>query len=227
MVLSESCKPSDLLVTLHNPRSPASEAYRTLRTNLQYVSPDKPLRTLLVTSPGAEEGKSTTLANLAVAVAQAERRVILVDCDLRRPTLHELFGLPQEKGLTSMILDDQALSDPPLQETAVAGLLLMTSGALPPSPADLLGSQRMDKVLASLQGLADLVLLDAPPVLAASDATVLATKVDGVLLVVSAGQTKRENLQAAKARLEKVNAHLIGAVLTNAAIDPGLERYYS
>jgi non-specific protein-tyrosine kinase len=217
---------SDLLVTLSNPRSPISEAYRTLRTNLQFVSLDKPLRSLLVTSPGAQQGKSTTLANLAVAIAQGEKEVILMDCDLRRPTLHKLFGLEDKPGLTTMMLDEGAMSDPPLQQTVVPRLNLLASGPLPPSPADLLGSRRMDNVLELLTERADIVLLDAPPVVAVSDAAVLATKVDGVLLVVSAGQTKRDGVQAAKARLEKVNANLIGAVLTNVPLDASLERYY-
>jgi non-specific protein-tyrosine kinase len=226
MMEDHSMETSDLLVTISNPRSPISEAYRTLRTNLQFVSLDKPLRSLLVTSPGAQEGKSTTLANLAVAIAQGEKQVILVDCDLRRPNLHRLLGLENRPGLTTMMLDEGAMSAPPLQETVVPGLQLLASGPLPPSPADLLGSRRMDRVLELLTERADMVLLDAPPVVAASDAAVLATKVDGVLLVVSAGQTKRDGVQAARTRLEKVNAHLIGAVLTNVPLDASLERYY-
>ncbi len=219
--------PSDLLITNTSPRSPISEAYRALRTNLQFVSPDKPLHTLLVTSPGPEEGKSTLLANLAVAIAQGERKVILADCDLRRPSLHKLFGLAHKQGLTTMMVDDKALENPPLQETGVSGLQLLASGELPPSPSDLLGSQRMDRVLEALKQRADAVLLDAPPVMTVSDAAILATKVDGVLLVVSAGQTRRDSVQAAKAKLERVNAHLIGAVLTNVPLDASLQRYYS
>ena len=219
--------PSNLLVTISNPRSPVSEAYRTLRTNLQFVSLDKPLQTLLVTSPGSEEGKSTTVSNLAVTIAQGEKRVILVDCDLRRPSLHKLFALQHDKGLTTMMVDDKALADPPLQETGVPGLWLLASGPLPPSPSDLLGSRRMDRVLETLRERADIVLLDAPPVVAASDAAVLAAKVDGVVLVVSAGQTKRDSVQAAKTKLEKVNANIIGAVLTNVPLDASLELYYT
>jgi len=218
--------PSDLLVTISSPRSPISEAYRTLRTNLQFVSLDRPLQALLVTSPGPQEGKSTVLANLAVAIAQAETKVILVDCDLRRPSLHKLFGLGHRQGLTTMMVDDKAMSHPPLQETKVAGLRLLASGPLPPSPSDLLGSQRMDRVLTALKEQADMVLLDAPPVLAVSDAAILATKVDGVLLVVSAGQTRRDSVQVAKSKLEKVNANLLGAVLTNVPLDASLQRYY-
>ncbi len=218
---------SALLVTLSSPRSPISEAYRTLRTNLQFVSLDKPLQSLLVTSPGPEEGKSTMLANLAITIAQGERKVILVDCDLRRPSLHQLFGLAHQRGLTTMMVEEQARNDPPLQETGVPGLQLLASGALPPSPSDLLGSQRMDRVLAMLKERADMVLLDSPPVMAVSDAAVLATKVDGVLLVVSVNQTKRENVQTAKAKLQKVNANVLGAVLMNVALDASLERYYN
>ena len=118
------------------------------------------------------------------------------------------------------------MGDPPLQETGVTGLQLLASGALPPSPSDLLGSRRMDRVLDVLKERADIVLLDSPPVVAVSDAAILATKVDGVLLVVSAGQTKRESVQAARAMLEKVNANLLGAVLMNVALDSSLERYY-
>ncbi|UCC76842.1 MAG: CpsD/CapB family tyrosine-protein kinase [Anaerolineales bacterium] len=219
-------KLSDLLVTISSPRSPMSEAYRTLRTNLQFVSLDKPLQTLMVTSPGPEEGKSTLLANLAVAMAQGEKKVILADCDLRRPSLHKLFGLMQKTGLTTMMLEDAAMSDPPLQNTAVPGLQLLASGPLPPSPPDLLGSRRMDRVLDTLKERGDIVLIDAPPVVGVSDAAILATKVDGVLLVVSAGQTKRESVQRSKVMLEKVNANLIGAALTNVPLDASLERYY-
>jgi len=226
MTEKQTAASSDLLVTLSSPRSPISEAYRTLRTNLQFVSLDRPLRTLLITSPGPEEGKSTLLANLAIAIAQGEKKAIMVDCDLRRPSLHRLFGLDHQRGLTTMMLDDKALTDPPLQETGVPGLQLLASGPLPPSPPDLLGSQRMDRVLTVLKERADMVLLDAPPVIAVSDATILATKVDGVLLVVSAGQTRRDSVQAAKTRLEKVNARLIGAVLMNAPLDTSLQQYY-
>src|SRR5436189_2732467 len=135
------------LIALRDPRSQAAEAYRTLRTNIQFSSLDKPLRTLLATSTAPDEGKSTTLANLAVTMAQSEQRVILVDCDLRRPSLHTLFGLPNEAGLTSMIL---AQEDAPLQETGVPGLSLLPSGPLPPRPADILGSRRMEAVIGRL-----------------------------------------------------------------------------
>ena len=213
------------LVTITDPLSPASEAYRTLRMNLQFVALDKKLRTLLVTSPGPSEGKSTTLANLAVTMAQVEQRVIIADCDLRRPSLHHLFGLENHTGLTNMMVEDEALGKPPLQETAIKGLWLLPSGPLPPRPADLLGSKRMGAVIERLLDEADIILLDAPPIMAATDAIVLGTRVDGILLVVSAGETKREQAQQAIERLRKVNANIVGTVLNNAASDTTIKGY--
>lgn len=215
------------LITISNPRSPISEAYRTLRTNLEFSSLDKPLKTMVVTSAGPEEGKSTTLANLAVTLAQAEKRVILVDCDLRRPSQHEIFGVANGIGLTSMVVDEEAFKNPPLQETPVPNLKLLPSGPLPPNPSELLGSRRMEEIIATLRERADLVLFDAPPIIAVTDAAVLASKVDGVLLVINAGTTKRDHAQRAKALLEKVNARLVGAVLNNVRMDISLHRYYA
>jgi capsular exopolysaccharide synthesis family protein len=216
----------DHLITVADPRSPVSEAYRTLRTNLDFSSLDKPIKTMLVTSAGPEEGKSTVLANLAVTTAQTGRKVILVDCDLRRPTLHNTFNLKNTVGLTTMIVDDTAMESPPLQDTGVEGLQLVPSGPLPPNPSELLGSRRMEEIIAALLERADVVLFDAPPVVAVTDAAVLATKVDGVLLVINAGGTKRDYARTAKIRLEKVNANLLGAVLNNVRFDVSLHRYY-
>jgi len=218
---------SDSLVTLTNPRAPVSEAYRTLRTNLEFSSLDKPIKTMVVTSPGPEEGKSTTLANLAVTLAQAEKQVILVDCDLRRPSQHELFGLSNGVGLTTMVVDDEAMKKPPLFDTEVAGLRLLPSGPLPPNPSELVGSRRMAEIIAMLSEQADIVLFDAPPIIAVTDAAVLASRVDGVLLVVKAGATKRDQARKAKALLDKVNAHLVGAVLNNVKMDTSYYRYYA
>lgn len=211
------------LIALRDPRSLAAEAYRTLRTNIQFSSLDKPLHTLLATSTAPNEGKSTTLANLAVTMAQAEQRVILVDCDLRRPTLHALFGVPNEVGLTSMILSQA--DAPPLQPTGVAGLSLLASGPLPPRPADILGSRRMEAVIARLRDEADIVLFDTPPVIGVTDAAVLATRVDGVLLVFQAGTTSRERARQARQNLEKVKANIIGVVLNNAEVEQSYDYY--
>ena len=214
------------LITIAESRSPISEAYRTLRTNLDFAGLDRALKTLVVTSAGVSEGKSTTLANLAIVSAQAGRRVILVDADLRRPTLHQVFGFANDAGLTTMMMDDAALASPPLNQTGVDGLSVLTSGPLPPNPAEVMGSRRMEEIIAALAERADQVLFDTPPVVAVTDAAVLATKVDGVVLVISAGHTRRDHARTAIQRLEQINARLVGAVLTNVQVDTGLKGYY-
>jgi capsular exopolysaccharide synthesis family protein len=214
------------MITISEPRSPISEAYRTLRTNLDFASLDRALKTLVVTSAGVGEGKSTTLANLAVVSAQAGRKVVLVDADLRRPTLHQIFGLGNETGLTTVMVDDAALADPPLQPTGVEDLSVLTSGPLPPNPAELMGSRRMEEVVAVLAERADQVFFDTPPVVAVTDAAVLSTRVDGVLLVISAGKTRREFARTAVQRLEQINARLVGTVLTNVQMGAGFKGYY-
>jgi len=211
------------LVTLSDPRSPAAEAFRSLRTNLMFSSLERPLTTLLVTSTAADEGKSTTLANLAVTMAQGGRKTIMVDCDLRRPHLHELFGVPAEPGLSNMMQTNQ--ERPPLVATSVEGLSLLPAGAPPTNPADLLGSRQMEAIIANLKTRADIVLFDAPPVMAVTDAALLASKLDGALLVVSAGQTRREHALQAKALLERIHVHIVGTVLTNASVDRRLKSY--
>ena len=215
------------LITLSDPRSPAAEAYRTLRTNLYFSSLDRALETLVVTSAAPGEGKSTTLSNLAVTLAQGEKRTILVDADLRRPTLHTLFDVSNGRGLTTMAVDDSALADPPLLATGIENLRLLSSGPLPPNPAEILGSRRMDEIIAALKARADIVLFDAPPIIVVTDAAVLGTKVDGVLLVISAGKTRREHALRAKELLERVKIRLVGAVLNNAPPDKSIGGYYA
>lgn len=211
---------STSLITIRDPSSAAAEAYRTLRTNLLFSSLDRPLHTILITSSAPNEGKSTTLANLAVTMAEAEQRVLIVDCDLRRPSLHTLFGLPNEHGLTSSMLE-QAESALPIQATSVPGLRLLPSGPLPPRPADLLGSRRMGALLERLRREADIVLFDTPPVGAVTDAAVLAPQMDGVLLVLHAGQTRRDRAREARQILDKVKANIVGVVLNGAKLERG------
>jgi non-specific protein-tyrosine kinase len=205
------------LITLTSPRSAAAEAYRTLRTNLTFFAAlDKPIETLVVTSAAPDEGKSIVLANLAVTMAQGERRTVLVDADLRQPSLHEVFGITNDRGLTTMIVEEVALDAPPLVDSGVDNLQLVPSGPLPPNPADILGSHKMEQAIAALQDRADVVLFDVPPVVAASDGAVLGTKVDGVLLVVRAGHTRRDHVQRAKDLLERAHVRIVGAVLNDA-----------
>ena len=217
------------LVLVSDPRSAAAEAYRTLRVNIQFASPDHPLRTILATSAGPDDGKSTTLANLAIALAETGAPTLLVDCDLRRPSLHTLFGLPNEAGLTSLMLAGTAMPDAaglPLQATAVPNLRLLPSGPLPPNPAELLASRRMADLLLLLAEQATYVLFDTPPILAVADAAVLAPRVDGVLLVVRAGKTRRDLAVKARKMLEQVKANLVGAVLTDATLEGSAYAYY-
>jgi capsular exopolysaccharide synthesis family protein len=213
------------LITLTDPRSPASEAYRALRTNLIFSSMSEPIRTLVVTSPAPQEGKSTALANLAVTLAQSGKKTIIVDCDLRRPRQHEIWDRPQTPGLTTMALE--SLKKAPLVEVGVENLLLLPSGELPAYPADLLGSPQMDTIIERLRGEADMVLFDAPPIIAVTDGTLLAAKLDGVMLVLRAGASRRDQAERAKELLEQVNVRLVGVVLTNAPVDLRMGSYYA
>ena len=203
------------LITLTEPRSAAAEAYRALRMNLAFTSLDKPLEILVVSSPAPNATKSHVAANLAVVMAQAEQRVILADADLRRPEVHELFGVAQEPGITDVMLRQQ-LGEIPVQDTDVPRLHVLTSGALPPNPADILDSQKMRDLLVKLREMADVVILDAPPVTVAVDASVLAAHTDGLLFVVRAGHSRRDRIAQAKELLDRFRVRLLGAVLTDA-----------
>lgn len=201
------------LVTITDPQSPAAEAYQSLRTNIQFSSLDQTLRTLLIAAADSGANKSEALANLAVVMARTGDRVIVVDGDLRRPQQHEIFGVGNQQGLTTWLNGDGA---PPLQSTAVDNLQLLSAGPATKNPVALLSNKRLGEALAELAGLADYVLCDAPPVLAVTDAALWATVVDGVVLLVNAGGTKREEAQRARTVLAKVQANLLGAVLLNA-----------
>lgn len=204
------------LITLSEPRSAASEAFRGLRTNLMFSGVEKTLQTLLLTSAAQADGKSTTIANLAVTFAQGGNKTILVDCDLRKPAQHEIWGISNERGLTTMLLEEAAMANPPLASTEVDNLQILPTGPLPPNPADLLSSQRMNGLIGVLKARANYVLFDSPPVLAATDAALLASKLDGALLVVRAGHTRRDHAARARQALERVYVRIVGAVLSNA-----------
>jgi succinoglycan biosynthesis transport protein ExoP len=201
------------LIAVHHPLSPIVEAYRLLRANLQFSSVDKPLHTLMVNSPGPGEGKSLTLVNLAVVMAQSGLRVVAVDADLRRPVLHKVFGLPNTRGLSDAILHSNPPVGEHLQATEVENLWVLVSGPLPPNPAELLGSERMGAVIEELKAQVDTVLLDSPPVLAVADALILGTRVDGVLLVNDVGRTRRGEARQGAEEFRRVRANLLGVVL--------------
>ena len=213
------------LVMLANPRSAAAEAYRTLRLNLQYASVDAPLRGLLVASASADDGRTTVAANLAIAAAEAGHQVLLVDCDLRLPTLHERFGLSQSPGLTELLID--ALDPAPLRETATAGLRVLTAGRTPPNPGELIASRRLATTLERLRDGCDLMIVDSPPIGVVGDAAVLATLVDGVLFVARSGRTKRDDARRAREQLDRVGARMLGTALTNARLDRDASVYHS
>jgi non-specific protein-tyrosine kinase len=213
------------LVTLACLQSSTAEAYRVLRTNLQFAEVSEPVRTLLVTSPSPFEGKTTTAANLAVSLAQAGKRVVLVDADLHRPRLHRIFKLQNHTGVSGALLDSNSQDSILLQPASVPGLRVLTSGPLPPNPAELLGAPGMQKILDKLAADADLVILDSPPLLALSDAAVLAAQVDGVLLVVDSKRTRRPMATMAVENLQHVQARVVGVVLNRRAT-PGCSSYY-
>lgn len=216
----------DGLIALKQIRSPLVEAYRTLRTNVQFSLVGNPSASILITSASPKEGKSTTLANLGVVMAQAGKRVILADTDLRRPTLHEFFDVPREPGLTDLLLEEDPQIEKFLQPTEVEGLSLLPSGPLPPNPSELLSSPRTTQILDDLKKHADVVLLDSPPVLAVTDATVLATKAGAVLLVVDAGTTRSGAAREGKEALTQVGATILGAVLNRQKAGRGSYYYY-
>ncbi len=195
------------------PTSPAAEAYRSLRTSLQFTRQGQELRTLLVTSPAAAEGKTSTLANLGAVFAQAGERVALVSCDLRRPRLGQFFDMQEQSGLTTVLLGQQTLEQALQQVPGYDCLWVLGAGPVPPNPAELLDGPKAREIFAALRENFDLVLVDSPPVLPVTDAMVLSKYADGTLLVVAAGQTKRTELQRAAERFAQANAPVVGIVL--------------
>jgi capsular exopolysaccharide synthesis family protein len=212
------------LITQENAKSPIAEAYRTLRTNLQFAKAGEALNTLMYTSAGPGEGKSTTVANSAVVLAQSGKKVIIVDCDLRKPVQHKIFGLAKQ-GVTNALVENHSPVDL-LQKTAVNNLQVLASGPIPPNPSELLGSGKMAQLFQELREGCDLLLIDAPPVVAVTDACVLASQVDGVVLVTAAGLVRPEMAQHAKELLVKAKGALLGIVLNRVAIDKQHAHYY-
>ncbi len=210
-----------VVVSVSDPKSPAAEAYRSLRTSIQFLGLDRPLTTLQVTSPSAAEGKTTTIANLAVVLAEAGERVVVVDCDLRRPRLSQYFNISSDVGFTSVLLGDVPLSSAVHDLDGTGRLKVVVTGPIPPNPAELLAGRRAVEALAALRAEADVVLIDSPPVLPVTDAAVLSNRVDGVLMVATAGKSTRREFHRAQEVLSQVGAPLIGTVLNGVAGDSG------
>jgi non-specific protein-tyrosine kinase len=200
-------------VSLTAPRSPAAEAYRSLRTSVQFAVLDKPMSSLLVTSASPGEGKSATVANLAVSMARTGRRVVVVDCDLRRPRIHEFFGLGNEVGVTSVMIGDLPLSEALQEVPEVPGLSLLGSGPLPPNPSELLSLRRFTELIATITASGALVLFDSPPLIPITDAAVVSARVDQVILVVSAGITSRRALRQSIDTLRQIDVPIAGVVM--------------
>jgi non-specific protein-tyrosine kinase len=213
------------LITLSDPRSPVSEAFRSLRTNLKFTSVDRPLKSLLVTSPSSEDGKSTIASNLSVIMAQGGYRVLVVDADLRKPMIHNFFRIPNRTGLSGLFTESLISLNGSIHKTDVANLRVITTGNLPPNPSELLGSDKMTQILAQACNYADFVILDSPPVLVVTDSTVLAPKVDGILLVVKPGRSNLQDCKQAIEQLKMVGARIVGVVLNDIDIKRFGNRY--
>ncbi len=211
------------LITLEHAKSPISEAYRTLRTNVQFSSVDSEIKKIMITSSGPREGKSSTIANLAVSIAQTGKSVIVIDADMRNPTQHKLFGLDNGQGLSVALLQDQDYRKY-VKETAVPGVMVLTGGPIPPNPAELVGSKRMKGLIEEFSQEYDMVLIDTPPIIAVTDAALLVQDVDGVILVLAAGEVNKDYALRAKEQLDKVGARILGAVLNK--VDMKTNEYY-
>lgn len=208
------------LITNENPKSPSAEAYRTLRTNIQFSNIDKEIKTIVVTSSGPGEGKSTVTANYAVTLAKNDKKVLLIDADLRKPRAHTFFNLPNINGLTNVVAESTDYKKL-VQATKIEGLDLLTSGPIPPNPSELLGSKKMKAFLDTLKEDYDMIIIDSPPVGLVTDAAILSTVVDGTILVCAVGQAIKEAAANAKQLLDKVNANILGVVLNKIPLNEG------
>ncbi|EOI00171.1 capsular exopolysaccharide family protein [Enterococcus haemoperoxidus ATCC BAA-382] len=200
------------LITLADKSSPISEQFRTIRTNIQYAMVDRDLKTLVITSSGPSEGKSTTSANLAVVFANSGKRVLLVDADMRKPTVAKTFSLDNTRGLSTLLGSREIALHQVVQSSGVDNLFLMTSGPKPPNPSELLDSRRMGELLQELKQQYDLIIFDMPPVVAVTDAQIVSSKSDGTIIVVRENVSKRDSLLKAKNLLEMVDANILGVV---------------
>lgn len=213
-VINHQSLKSETPITIREPRSPIAESYRTLRTNVSFSSVDRPLRTLMVTSAEPGDGKTTTICNLGVVLAQNGKRVIIADCDLRRPRIHTYFGLSNRHGMNILFSHSEVLASV-RKSTVVDGLSVVTTGSLPPNPAELMGSQKLQSIFSTMLESADLILIDTPPTLTVSDAIALAPSLDGMLLVVRPGKTRLSALKQTLDQLRQVKARILGIVMND------------
>lgn len=213
------------LITMADKSSPVSEQYRTIRTNIQYAMVDRELKTLVVTSSGPSEGKSTSSANIAIVFANSGQKVLLIDADMRKPTVAKTFVLSNAQGLSSVLSNRNMSLEQVVQQVVIDNLSVITSGPKPPNPSELLGSVKMHKLMQDLKETYDLIIFDMPPVVAVTDAQILSSKADGTMLVVRENVSKKDSIVKAKALLQMVNANVIG-VIYNGAKNSSDQGYY-
>ncbi|WP_148359290.1 CpsD/CapB family tyrosine-protein kinase [Peribacillus simplex] len=211
------------LIAQTNPKSPITEQYRIIRTNIQFSSVDKEIKTIVVTSAEPNDGKSTTAANLAIVLAQEEKKVLLVDADLRKPSIHYAFNLSNIHGITSVLTKKMDLRKT-ISNSNVPNLDILTSGPIPPNPSELLNSKAIETAINEMKGIYDYIIFDTPPVLIVTDSQIVANKCDGVIMVVASGKTNKQSAVKAKELLEKANTALLGVVLNG--IESNTSSYY-
>ncbi|KRF53055.1 capsular biosynthesis protein [Bacillus sp. Soil531] len=232
MARKNKAQKNDKMLTLkrrllaHNsPKDPVAEQYRTIRTNIQFSNVDQDIKTIVVTSSGAEEGKSTTTSNLATVYAQQGLKVLLIDADLRKPTGHYTFRLENHIGLTNVLTRQSTLAQA-VQESEIPHLSVLTSGPIPPNPSELLASAQMAELLKEMREQFDMIIFDTPPILAVADAQILANQVDGTILVVSSGKTEKDAALKSKELLSNAQGKLLGVVLNNHKVEEDNYYYY-
>lgn len=211
-----------MFIVDEKPKSVTAEAYRKLRTNIQYSSFDEEIRTIVVTSSEPGEGKSTTAGNIAISFAQASRKTVIIDCDMRKPSLHKKFKISNMSGLSDILIGKEKIDD--VVHHFNDELDIITSGKLPPNPAEMLGSRTMERLILALKERYDVIILDTAPLQAVTDAQILSTKADGIIMVVRAHTTKRESVIQAKNLIEKVGGKILGLVLNG--VENSREKYY-
>lgn len=200
------------LIVHKNPKSPIAEAYRNIRTNIQFANIDENIKTIMVTSSTQGEGKSTTISNIAITLANLGKKVILIDCDFRRPKIHKNFNLTNKKGMTDILLENSSYHGY-VQKGIIDNIDILTAGQIPPNPAEMLSSNRMKRIIEEIKNDYDYVLIDTPPVVVVTDGAIISTFCDGVILVCASGSIEIDLAKRAKENLEKVNANILGVVL--------------
>ena len=214
------------IISYNDPKSVISEQYRAIRTNIEYSNVDQNTKTILVTSSDKNEGKTTTVSNLAVSFANLNKKILLIDCDLRNPSIHKMFRLNNIYGLTDILAKDRA-ADKCIQETELENLYVLTAGAIPPNPAEILSSEKMKNLIEDLKNIYDYIFIDTPPIGLVTDAGALSSFIDGVVLVVKSESIEKKYLEETKKKLDAVDARILGAILNSYKSEHKDYEYYS